>query len=62
MRIDTSNLCKLMQAVLSKAKVGYLRNCLRHNFCFYAFSMTGDHGKTRKWSRHRTEKSFDDNT
>jgi hypothetical protein len=61
MKIDTSNLCKRMRAVFAKAGVEYLRNCLRHSFCSYAFSLTGDDGKTRKWSGHRTEKSFYDN-
>jgi hypothetical protein len=50
-----------MLAVFEKAEVEYKKNCLRHGFCSYGFSLTGDDGKVRKWSGHRTERAFYDN-
>jgi integrase len=60
-KLDRVNRCKRMQAVFKKAEVEYKKNCLRHGFCSYGFSLTGDDGKVRKWSGHRTERSFYDN-
>lgn len=59
--IETRNLYKGMKAVLEEADVSYRRNCLRHCFCSYAYSLTGDDGVVRKWSGHRTERAFYDN-
>ena len=59
-RIDTCNLYKRMKAVLEEADVSYRRNCLRHCFCSYAYSLMGDDGVVRKWSGHRKEKTFYD--
>ena len=60
-KLDRVNRCKRMLAVFEKAEVEYKKNCLRHGFCSYGFSLTGNDGKVRKWSGHRTERAFYDN-
>ncbi|MGJ8653320.1 MAG: tyrosine-type recombinase/integrase [Opitutaceae bacterium] len=60
-KIDTCNLYKRMLAILEEAGVEYKRNCLRHSFCSYAYSLLGDDGVVRKWSGHRKASAFFDN-
>ena len=60
-KLDRVNLCKRILAVFKEAEVEYKKNCFRHSFCSYGFSLIGDDGKVRKWSGHRSASAFYNN-